>query len=100
MKPKPWLICGLCLLGMLAGPIAGRAAAPPPAAAQAAPDDDDLYRSPQAYYVPEQEDVEELNQAVGSPSGGWGWLGRAFKGKPQPSADEWQEREPGEDQAP
>lgn len=94
----------MLLAGCLAGPWGAHsalaAAASPPPAAETAPASQS--RSPQAYYVPEQEDVEEWSQAVGNPapSSGWGWLGRLFKGKPRPEVAPPDQTAPEDDQAP
>ncbi|MFH1060565.1 MAG: hypothetical protein V1797_18025, partial [Pseudomonadota bacterium] len=103
------LACTVLLAGCLAAPWGARPAqaaparpetAPPPAAAEPAPAPQS--RSPQAYYVPEQEDVEEWSQSVGGPApgGGWGWLGRLFRGKPSPQPSPLEERTAEDDQAP
>ena len=47
----------------------------PPDAEQAPP-----RRPPQAYYVPDQEDLQQLPARSG-PDNSWSWLRRAFSGK-------------------
>lgn len=99
MKTSVAWVGAIFLACLLAGPGAAWAAAP--ARGQSpTPTDDEDYRPPQAYYVPEQEDVEEWNQTVGGPAGGWGWLGRAFKGKPDQTQSQRDEQAFEEEQAP
>ena len=58
-------------------------------------------RPPQAYYVPDQDDLQGLPLEAG-PGEGWGWLRRIFSGKarPEPGRDDPGWREPDLDQGP
>jgi hypothetical protein len=95
MKPAIWMACGVLMAWLALTPGGVQAAqAPPPA------DEAEEHRPPQAYYVPEQEDVEEWGRERGGPAAGWGWLGRVFKGKPGRGRGSLDERPPDEDQAP
>lgn len=95
MKPASWMACGVFMAWLALTPGGLQAAQAPPPAKEA-----EEHHPPQAYYVPEQEDVEEWDRETKGPAAGWGWLGRIFKGKPARGPNAMGERSPDEDQAP